>query len=95
MGDGLGMASNLARVGGICFLFAVTFALGGFLIKGDHRSEEEFRTTIAGRLNPKVIHAQFRAEQEAGARFFRFLSRLLFVAGCVLLVAAGIVILTR
>lgn len=89
------MANNLARVGGICLLFAVTFELGSLLIRDDNRTEEKFRKTIAGRLNPKLSHATFRAQQEAGARFFRFLSRLLFVAGCVLLVAAGIVGLTR
>lgn len=89
------MAHNLARVGGICLLFAVTFALGSLIGKNDNRTEEKFRNTIAGRLNPKLSHATFRAQQQAGARFFRFLSRLLFVAGCVLLVAAGIVRLTR
>ena len=61
------MAHNLARVGGICLLFAVTFALGSLIGKNDNRTEEKFRNTIAGRLNPKLSHATFRTQQQAGA----------------------------
>jgi hypothetical protein len=94
--DGRGMTSGgLAKIGGICLVFALTFALGGLTGRDDHLDEEKFRRTLTGRLNPKVSYASWRGRQDAWARCFRICSCLLIVAGCTLLVTAGVVGLTR
>lgn len=84
------MDSNLAKVGGICVFFAMTFALGSLGGQDDHLNEEKFRKTISGRLSPKLSYEAHRRQQKSLSRGSRILSLLLFAAGSLLLLAAGV-----